>query len=99
MFTHLSRENKYQLYSIKDNKIVSSDFKLDFKSRSYIEKVFIELPILTNEELKYLIIELGNIEAYKDMAKGFYMIMNLEYKRVEKQKTKQVEQLLKIILR
>lgn len=104
MFTHLSRENKFQLYSIKEikesnNKIVSSDFKIDFKSKSYIERVFIEFPILTNEELKYLIIDLGSREAYKDMAKGFYMLLTLEYKRIEKQKTKQVEQLLKFILR
>lgn len=104
MFTHLSKENKFQLYSIKEikesnTKIVSSDFKVDFKSKSYIEKVFIELPILSNEELKFLVIDLGLREAYKDMAKGFYMLMNLEYKRVEKQKTEEVEKLLKYILR
>ena len=104
MFTHLSKENKFQLYSIKEiqesnNKIVSSDFKLDFKSKSFIEKVFFELPILSNEELKYLVIELGSREDYKDMVKGFYMLMNLEYKRVEKQKTEEVEKILKYILR
>lgn len=104
MFTHLSKDNKFQLYSIKEiqeanNKIVSSDFKLDFKSKSYIEKVFIELPILTDSELKFLILSLKGREAYKDMAKGFYMLMDLEYKRVEKQKTEEVEKLLKYILR
>lgn len=100
MFTHLSKSNKYHIYSIEHDKIIRDDFRMDFQHPDLIKCDYIPLPALTHNEVKAIIIELRTHPKYVDMARGFAMNINVKWEKIRGvEKTEKVKELIKFIKR
>lgn len=100
MFTHLSKSNKYHLYSIEHDKIIRDDFRMSFSHPDLIKCDYIPLPNLTYNEVKALIITMRNIPEYVDMARGFSININVKWEKIRGgENTQRVKELLKFIKR
>lgn len=99
-FTHLSKSNKYHIYSIEKDKIIRDDFLMDFQHPDIIKCDYMPLPPLTYNEVKALIITLRTEPKFIDMARGFAININVNWQKIrDGENTERVKELLKFIKR
>lgn len=100
MFTHLSKTNKYHIYSIEHDKIIRDDFRMSFSHPDLIKADYIPLPYLTKNEIRSIIISLRKDDEFIDIARGFAFNIDVDYRKIRTgENSELVKELLKFIKR